>query len=194
MWILPLLPCHSNFLLQTPRVDCKMSMHRYSKCTSTKRVFVLLAFPITKPSQPVTGGLVPIFSLASWWAEPLSCPFRPLVTPLVKFSPYSIIYSCWFGAAGILHSAKPSSVIMTAFASTLVRWLRRQGGQQSSLFVGVDFWEVLIPWRFGDINIVLAVDKQAAEAAEGHRMRRESATASFPPLSTRTYPPSPFLK
>lgn len=36
---------------------------------------------------------------------------------------------------------------------------------------------MLILWQFGDINIVLAVDKQAAE---GHIMRRESATASFP--------------
>lgn len=43
---------------------------------------------------------------------------------------------------------------------------------------------MLIPWRLGDINIVLAVDKQAAE---GHIMRRESATASFPPFRTRTY-------
>lgn len=42
-------------------------------------------------------------------------------------------------AVGILHAAKPSSVIITAFASTLMWWLRRQGGQQSSLFVGVDF-------------------------------------------------------
>lgn len=45
---------------------------------------------------------------------------------------------------------------------------------------------MLIPWQFGDINIVLAVDKQAAE---GHIMRRESATASFPSLSPCTYSP-----
>lgn len=125
--------CHSSFLLQTPRIDCEVSTH------SDKHVFALLAFPVTEAAQPVASGVVPVFSLTSWWAEPLSCPLGALVTPVVKFSPYINIYSCWFGALGILHAAKPSSVIMTAFASTLLWWLRRQGGQQSSLFVGVDF-------------------------------------------------------
>lgn len=67
----PRLLCHSSFLLQTPHIDCKMSMLCYSK-HSTKHVFVVvLAFPITKPSQPVAGGRVPAMPLASWWAEPL---------------------------------------------------------------------------------------------------------------------------
>lgn len=138
VWIFPCLLCHSNFLLQTPHIDCEMSTRSYSKCSS-KYVFVLLAFQITSTSQPVTNGIVPGFSLASWWAEPPSCPCGAWVAPSVKFSPYISIYSCWFGAVGILRAAKLNSVIMTAFASTLLQWLRRQGGQQSSLFVGVDF-------------------------------------------------------
>lgn len=49
---------------------------------------------------------------------------------------------------------------------------------------------MLIPWQFGDINIVLAVDKQAAE---GHIMRRESATASFLLYLPAHIPPSLFF-